>query len=110
RSATIMTDEFMSYRGLNREFEGGHQTVAHTRGEYARGLAHTNTIEGFFGLLKRGLNGTFHRVSGKHLHRYLSEFEYRYNNRDVDDGEPPARLIRASEGKRLTYKQQLGRE
>ena len=109
-SATIMTDDFSSYRGLNREFEGGHQTVRHSRGEYVRGLAYTNTVESFFALLKRGIYGTFHSVSRKHLHRYCSEFEFRHNNRDCDDGERTARAIRAAEGKRLTYKQQVGHE
>jgi transposase-like protein len=106
--STIMTDDFPSYRGIGYRFEGGHFTVQHSKGEYVRrGFIHTNSVEGFFGLLKRGLNGTFHSVSKKHLHRYLSEFEFRYNTRGVDDGERTRLAIKAAEGKRLTYKDQL---
>lgn len=76
-SSRIMTDEYQPYRGIGREFDGGHHTVTHTQGEYGRGDIHTNTVEGFFALLKRGLTGTFHAVSKKHLHRYVGEFEFR---------------------------------
>jgi hypothetical protein len=71
-----------------------------------RGDVHTNTAEGFFSLLERGLDGTFHAVSRKHLHRYVSEFEFRYNTRQVDDGERLRRMLKSAIGKRLTYKQQ----
>ncbi len=69
--------------------------------QYVRGDVHTNTVEGFFALLKRGIIGTFHSVSRKHLHRYLAEFEFRYNARKMEDGERTALAIRSSEGKRL---------
>lgn len=72
-----------------------------------RGDVHSNTIEGAFSLLKRGVYGTFHSVSRKHLPRYLAEFEFRYNARKVDDGERVSLAIKASEGKRLTYAEQI---
>ena len=102
-SARIITDEHPGYRGIGREFEGGHETVNHSRREYARGDVTTNTVEGFFALLKRGMYGTFHHVSRKHLHRYVSEFEFRYNTRKTDDGGRLQAAIKASEGKRLRF-------
>jgi len=108
-SARLMTDESSAHTVLGREFKGGHEAVQHSAREYARGDAHSNTIEGVFSLLKRGMYGTFHSVSKKHLHRYVSEFEFRHNMRKLDDGERTARAIKASEGKRLTYAQQVGR-
>jgi hypothetical protein len=75
--------------------------VNHKRGEYVRGVVHTNTVEGFFSLLKRGIIGTFHHVSAHHLHRYLSEFDFRYNLRSTTDGERAAEIARAAEGKHL---------
>jgi len=108
-SARLMTDESSAHTVLGREFKGGHEAVQHSAREYARGDAHSNTIEGVFSLLKRGMYGTFHSVSKKHLHRYVSEFEFRHNTRKLDDGERTARAIKASEGKRLTYAQQVGR-
>ncbi len=79
-----------------------------TKGEYARGRIHTNTVEGFFGLLKRGVNGTFHSVSKKHLHRYLAEFAFRWNLRHEEDGERTRQAIRASDGRYLSYLDQTG--
>jgi transposase-like protein len=105
-SARIVTDELSAYRGLDKEFEGGHETVTHSVGEYVRGDVYTNTCEGFFSLLKRGMHGTFHSVSVKHLHRYLSEFQFRYNARKVDDGERVVRAIQKADGKRLMYRDQ----
>jgi hypothetical protein len=78
KSARIVTDEFFAYKGLNKEF-ASHETVSHGRKEYVRGDVHTNTIEGYFSLLKRGIIGTYHHVDENHLHRYLAEFNYRYN-------------------------------
>ena len=103
RSARVMTDEERSYDYVGLEFMGGHQTVKHGAREYVRGDVHTNTIEGFFSLIKRGMYGTFHSVSKKHLHRYVSEFEYRYNTRWLDDGARTVRAIRQGEGKRLHF-------
>lgn len=108
-SATIMTDEWAGYRFLGRE-GWTHATVNHSRYEYARGDVTTNRIEGFFSILKRGLNGIYHSVSKKHLHRYLSEFEFRYNHKEITDGERVIAAIRAAQGKRLTYAQQVGVE
>ena len=102
--ATIFTDEATWYKRVGQSFTGGHQTVNHHKGEYARGHVHTNTVEGFFSLLKRGIVGTFHHVSAHHLHRYLAEFDFRYNRRDVTDGERAAMSVKAAEGKRLMFR------
>lgn len=99
----IITDENPSYNGIGSEYKGGHKTVCHSAKEYVRGDIHSNTIEGFFSSVKRGLNGIYHSVSKEHLHRYMSEFEFRYNNRKMDDGERTVAAIKASEGKRLFY-------
>jgi len=103
-SAHLMTDELNPYRKIGQAF-AHHSTVTHSRHEYVRGSAYTNTVEGFFSLLKRGLVGTFHHVSRKHLHRYVSEFEFRYNQRHVEDGARTVAAVRAAEGKRLQYRQ-----
>ena len=107
RRATIMTDEHKGYAGIGEEYEGGHHTVKHSAGEYVRGNVSTNSVEGYFSILKRGLNGIYHSVSKKHLHRYLAEYEYRYNNRNLTDGQRTVLAIKASEGKRLLYKQSI---
>lgn len=108
-SSTIYTDDASGYRvWVDKTFGGGHQTVRHSTFEYARGDVHTNTIEGFFGMLRRGLDGIYHSVSRKHLHRYLSEFEFRYNHREESDGERARQAIRAANGKRLLYKEVIG--
>jgi transposase-like protein len=109
RDARLMTDESYLYRTVGKLFRGGHDSVKHSIRQYVRaGDIHTNTIEGFFALLKRGLYGTFHSVSRKHLHRYLAEFQFRYNLRGVDDGERTVEAIRQAFGKRLTYREQVG--
>jgi len=79
----ISTDEHSGYRHLSRDFP--HGVVRHGRGEYVVGAVHTNTIEGFWSLVKRGMVGTFHKVSAKYLPLYVAEFEFRYNNRMNDD-------------------------
>lgn len=104
-TSRILTDENSAYTGIGSEFEGGHQTVCHSRKEYARGDVHSNTVEGFFATVKRGLNGIYHSVSKEHLHRYMAEFEFRYNNREMEDGERTHLAIKAAEGKRLMYKE-----
>ena len=102
----IMTDDWSGYRGLKHE-GWQHDSVKHSMYEYVRGDVSTNGIEGFFGILKRGLNGIYHSVSRKHLHRYLSEFQYRYNNKELTDGQRVVNAIKAAQGKRLTYAQQV---
>jgi transposase-like protein len=103
KEATIMTDEYLAYRGLNKEF-ADHQTIMHHKNEYVRGDTYTNTIEGFFGILKRGISGVYQHVSRQHLPKYLGEFEFRYNGRKISDGERTIRAIQGFEGKRLMYK------
>ena len=98
----IYTDDNRSYRHLAKQGYS-HDLVNHTRGEYARGDVTTNTVEGFFSILKRGVYGTFHSISKHHMHRYLAEFEFRYNHRNVDDGERTLAAISGAEGKRLLY-------
>jgi transposase-like protein len=80
-AASVYTDELPAYKGLIADENTTHETVNHSKREYVRGVVHTNTIEGAFGLFKRGLVGSFHQISRKHLDRYLDEFEFRYNNR-----------------------------
>jgi transposase-like protein len=106
KGARIMTDEHSIYRKLRAE-GWKHESVTHSNYEYVRGDVHTNSIEGFFGMLKRGLNGIYHSVSPKHLHRYLSEFEFRHNNKALTDGERVIAAIKAAQGKRLTYRKQV---
>ncbi len=103
-SATIMTDEFPSYKGIGKHFEGGHKVVRHSVGEYALGDVNTNTAESYFALLKRGIVGSFHKVSKEHLHRYCSEFDFRWNHRDISDGERMVTALSMINGKRLTYR------
>ncbi len=103
-SATLMTDSFASYRGLDQEY-ADHFTVNHLD-EFVRGEIHTNTAENFFSILKRGIDGVYHHVSEAHLGRYLDEFTFRYNNRvanGINDAERTRRALLGSEGKRLTY-------
>lgn len=109
RSARIITDENSAYTGIGKEYAGGHETVCHSAREYARGDVHSNTVEGFFSSVKRGINGIYHAVSKEHLHRYMAEFEFRYNNRHLDDGDRTVKAILSAEGKRLMYKQPKGK-
>lgn len=99
-----MTDSFASYTEPGKAF-ADHQTVDHSKDEYVRGDAHTNTAEGYFSQLKRSIDGTHHHVSAKHLARYVGEFDFRYNSRKIVDGERTERAIRQAAGKRLRYKQ-----
>ena len=102
-SSRVMTDDFKAYRKLRKEFGPNHQWIRHGYGEYVRGDVYTNTAESFFALLKRGVYGTFHAVSKKHLHRYINEFVFRWNHRKIDDGKRVVAAIKGAEGKRLTY-------
>lgn len=107
----IITDEFPAYKHmkLSEYFEGGHETVTHSKKEYVRPGTdiHSNSIEGVFSLIQRGLMGTFHSVSRKHLPNYLNEFQFRWNTRKIDDGERVSKVIRALVGKRLEYRQSV---
>lgn len=101
----IITDEHLGYKGIGKHFKKGHHSVNHGRKEYVRGDIYTNTIESFFAIVKRGLIGTYHNVSKKHLHRYIGQFEFMYNTRKTDDGERLSYAIRSANGKRLMYKE-----
>jgi transposase-like protein len=105
RTAHLRTDQFASYIKPGRAY-ASHETVNHWLNEWVRGDAHTNTAEGFFSILKRGINGTYHHVSEAHLPRYLSEFDFRYNTRSANgysDAERTVLALKGAEGRRLTY-------
>lgn len=102
-SSRFITDELPTYKGIGKAFKGGHAVVKHRRKEYVRGDIYTNTAESFFALLKRGMYGTFHAVSKKHLHRYVGEFQFRWNTRKLDDGKRTMTAIKGADGKRLMY-------
>jgi transposase-like protein len=108
-SCRIITDEYPNYRSIGKAFEGGHEFVRHVAGEYVKPGTdiHSNSIEGVFSLLKRGVYGTFHSVSKKHLPNYLNEFAFRFNTRKQDDGERVTAAIKASDGKRLLYRESV---
>jgi transposase-like protein len=104
RTATIHTDEFVSYKRATRDF-ADHRTVNHRSGEYASpDGVHCNTAESFFSRLKRSIFGVHHRVSREHLHRYVSHMQFLHNNRLLTDGERLVAAIRSADGKRLTYR------
>ena len=86
-----------------REFQK-HDSVDHGRHEYVRGDKHTNTVEGFFSIFKRGVIGTYHHLSEAHLGRYCREFDLRYNTRNMTDGERASLILKGMEGRRLTYR------
>jgi transposase-like protein len=100
----IITDEHLGYRGIGEHFEGGHHTVRHSAGEYARGPYHTNTAESSFALVKRGIVGVYHNVSKQYLHRYIWQFDFMWNGRKLNDGERTVLAIRCAEGKRMMYR------
>ncbi|MCY4259067.1 MAG: IS1595 family transposase, partial [Rhodobacteraceae bacterium] len=97
--ATVYTDDHAGYRGIPYK----HETVKHSVSEYVRSQAHTNGIESFWALLKRGYHGTFHHISEKHLHRYVNEFSTRYNLRPSDTLAMMSHTVAKMVGKRLTY-------
>ena len=102
--ARIITDEWLGYSGTDKYFSGGHETVQHSAKEYVRGDVYTNTAESSFAIVKRGLTGIYHSVSKEYLHRYLWQFDFIWNNRELNDGERTVAAIQAAEGKRLMYK------
>lgn len=99
--AMVYTDEHSGYKGLSKSFE--HSSVKHSVGEYVNGMAHTNGIEGFWAMLKRGYKGTYHQMSRKHLVRYVTEFAGRHNVRDFDTIVQMTMLAKGLDGKRLRY-------
>jgi len=104
REAHVMTDEAGQYRYLDREFE--HDFVRHGQGEYGRGEIHTNTIEGYFSIFKRGMKGVYQHCAKRHLHRYLAEFDFRYNNREANsfsDTDRFENILGGIVGRRLLY-------
>ena len=107
RKSYLMTDDAAVYKAPGNVF-AGHGVVNHSIEEYVRGnFWHTNTIEGYFSILKRGINGVYHHVSQKHLRRYLGEFDFRYNQRmglGISDTERTEKALKGIEGKRLTYR------
>jgi len=109
KRSDFMTDEAPAFMGLGWNF-ASHGTVEHGADEYVRyegkRVVTTNTVEGFFSILKRGVDGIYHHISEAHLHRYLSEFDFRYSNRErlgVDDETRTVRALEGAKGKRLTY-------
>ena len=107
REARLMTDEANYYMRPGRELVASHETVKHSDEEYVRGEAYTNNAEGYFSVFKKGMKGIYQHCSEKHLHRYLAEFDFRYNHRvanGVDDVSRAAAALAGAKGKRLTYR------
>jgi transposase-like protein len=107
RKSRLVTDEASYYKPIGREF-AGHESVNHSEKEWVRGDVHTNTVENYFSVFKRGMRGTYQHCSEAHLQRYLSEFDFRYSNRarlGVDDAERTTLIAKGAEGKRLMYRQ-----
>lgn len=107
KEASVMTDDAGQYRKLEDSFIE-HQTVAHSQEEYVRGIVHTNTVEGYFSVFKRGMKGVYQHCGKQHLHRYLAEFDFRYNHRErlgYNDVERTKVAIKGISGRRLTYRQ-----
>lgn len=105
RASALMTDTAGGYLHVGREF-ASHEMVDHGKDEYVRGAAYTNTVEGYFAILKRGLTGVYHGVSEAHLHRYLAEFSFRYSHRErlgVNDVARADKVLEGFKGRRLTY-------
>lgn len=102
----LRTDQAHMYRAIGRQF-ASHESVDHSSEEWVRGDAHTQTVEGFFSIFKRGMTGVYQHCSERHLHRYLAEFDFRYSHRiklGIDDTERTRRAIKGAGGKRLTYR------
>lgn len=102
KATTFYTDDAGQYRHMNRDFT--HEVVNHGKDEYVRGKAHTNTVEGYFSILKRGITGTYYHLSAEHLHRYCVEFDFRYNTRKENDFERCSQALKGIYGRRLTYR------
>lgn len=106
RESILMTDEARQYKAVGKEF-AAHGSVEHSAGEYGRGVVHTNTVEGFYSIFKRGMKGVYQHCAEHHLHRYLAEFDFRYSNRSamgVEDQERASIALMGFKGRRLTYR------
>jgi transposase-like protein len=106
RKSNLMTDEARHYQAVGKEY-ASHEAVEHSKEEWVRGNAHTNTVEGFYSIFKRGMKGIYQHCAEKHLHRYLCEFDFRYSNRirlGVDDTMRRDIALRGISGKRLMYR------
>jgi transposase-like protein len=107
RESRLHTDESRLYFGADQHF-ASHETVKHSAKEYVRGDVHTNSAEGYFSIFKRGMKGVYQHCKEKHLHRYLAEFDFRYNHRvklGYNDGDRAALAVKGAANKRLTYRQ-----
>jgi hypothetical protein len=110
RESKLMTDAAQHYKIVGKEF-AEHGRVEHKRGEYVRGDIHSNTVENYYSIFKRGMKGIYQHCSEKHLHRYLSEFDFRFSNRvalGVDDQARAEKALQGITGKRLTYRRPRG--
>lgn len=110
RESRLHTDESRLYNRIGKEF-AAHETVTHSHDEYVRGDVHTNTVEGYFSIFKRGMRGVYQHCKEKHLHRYLAEFDFRYNNRSalgIEDASRAGVALKGVVGKRLTYRGPAG--
>jgi transposase-like protein len=106
RESRLHTDESVLYRDMDEHFEA-HESVKHSAGEYVRGDVHTNSAEGYFSIFKRGMRGVYQHCKEKHLHRYLAEYDFRYNHRialGYNDGDRARLAVKNASGKRLTYR------
>ena len=106
--ATVYTDEAAHYRWMHNNYH--HNLVKHYLGEYVRGDVTTNRIEGAFGHFKRAVHGVYHKVSDEHLHRYLNMFAWRWNRRDMGEGERVNDLLECTKGKQITYRKLIRKE
>jgi transposase-like protein len=106
RESHLMTDEAVYYKTIGKGF-AGHGSVNHSAGEYGRGDVHVNTLEGIFSVFKRGMKGVYQHCGEQHLHRYVAEFDFRYNNRSalgIEDAARATKALQGISGKRLTYR------
>ena len=103
RNSTLSTDEAGYYKRVGREYDS-HVFVTHSKGQYVDGIAHTNTLEGYFSIFKRGMKGIYQHCGEKHLQRYVTEFDFGYNHREQTDFARTAHALHGISGKRLTYR------
>ena len=99
--AAVYTDDASAYKGIPYD----HESVRHSVGEFVRDMAHTNGIESFWALLKRGYHGTYHKISPKHLQRYVDEFSGRHGIRNADTIDQMSAVVAGMAGKRLSYRE-----